>query len=109
MQHYHPREKELTKNDLPRTSAPLPQYLREQAVNNLIRSSPVKNVDQMATLRDQPIGFTPNELAKDQKAEDLKKIRKTLALNQRLMDTSNNLDALLNAYAGSLPVKDQRK
>jgi hypothetical protein len=35
----------------------------------------------MATLRDQPLGFTPNELAKDQKAEDLKKIRKTLALN----------------------------
>ena len=94
---------------MPKTGAPLPQYLREQAVNNLIRNSPVKNVDQMATLRDQPLGFTPNELAKDQKAEDLKKIRKTLALNQRLMDTSNNLDALLNAYAGSLPVKDQKK
>jgi hypothetical protein len=71
----------------------------------LIRNSPVKNVDDMATLRDQP---KPNELAMDQKEEELKRLRKTLALNQRLMDTSNNLDALLNAYAGTKPVKDQK-
>jgi len=35
----------------------------------------------MATLLDKPLGVTPNEMAKDQKAEELKKIRKTLALN----------------------------
>lgn len=49
---YHPKEKELTKGDMPKTGPPLPLHLREQAVNNLIKNSPVKNVDDMATLRD---------------------------------------------------------
>jgi hypothetical protein len=48
-------------------------------------------------------------MAKDQKAQELKNLRKTLALNQRLMDTSNNMDALLNAYAGTKPVREERK
>jgi hypothetical protein len=47
------KDRELTKSDMPGGgSAPLPLHLREKAVNKLIKNSPVKNLDQMATLRD---------------------------------------------------------
>jgi hypothetical protein len=46
--------------------------------------SSIKNLQRMARLRDQSLGFAPIRLLRTVK---LKKIKKTFALNQRLMET----------------------
>lgn len=72
VQHYHPKDSPLRKEDMPERGIPLSLQMRMQGVHNFIhtRKSPVKEgggKTEMPTMLDKPLGQTPNEVITDQK------------------------------------------